>query len=135
MVTRTYYLSAVAGPWDTMHTGTLPLEQLSVWSVVEQTIEVTPDGGRVSSRVLLSSLMLDEARGQLSHLLRAAATPAPFSAVRLGDDPSTLPPSGVAGQAVDTCLIIHTCTALPPPLRYEGKRAARRKCHRHHPEE
>jgi hypothetical protein len=101
-VTRTYYLSAVAGPWDGMHTGTLSLEQLPVWSVVEQTIEVTPDGGRASSRVLRSGLMLDEAHRCLNELLVAVIVPSPFSAVRLGDDPS----SG-SGQAVDTCLIIY----------------------------
>jgi len=69
-------------------------EPVEGWSVVEQTIEVEPNGGRVSNRVLLSGLTLDEARQCLSELLAGVATPALFSVVRLGDD-------------VDTCLVVH----------------------------
>lgn len=99
---RTYYLSAVPCSWDGTLSSTLSLERLPVlrpepvegWSVVEQTIEVEPNGGRVSNRVLLSGLTLDEARQCLSELLAGVATPALFSVVRLGDD-------------VDTCLVVH----------------------------
>jgi hypothetical protein len=111
---RTYYLLAAfdsaqfagGSGMETMSISpnhdTLPLALQPVWSVVEQTSETDPGYGHISERLIAGGLTLVEATQRLSHLLKTVATPVPFSAVRLGDDPS----SG-SGQAVDTCLIIY----------------------------
>ena len=71
---HTYYLTIVAGWWGETLNGTLPLEQIPVWSLVEQTIEIGPGWGSVSSRSVASSMTLHQAQRRLAEMTEGCPT-------------------------------------------------------------